>query len=231
MSALAGRLAVVTGASRGIGAAVAAALAAAGATVARLARSLDDAREGPFLDCRCDVADPLAVQTAGARVRREAGVPDILVSNAGAFLLKPFEDTTPDEFRTQLDVNLAGVFLVARTFLPAMREAGRGDYVTIGSIADHEALPGNAAYAASKWGARGLHATLAAELEGSGIRCTLLSPGATDTPLWAPLDPDARADLPDRTAMLQPDDVAEAVHWVVTRPARVRIPLLRIMPR
>lgn len=231
MSALAHRLAVVTGASRGIGAAVAEALAAEGATVARLARSLPDRREGAFLDCRCDVRDAAQVEAACARVREEGGVPDILVGNAGAFLLKPFAETTPEEFRTQVAVNLTGLFLVARAFLPGMRAAGRGDVITIGSIADHAALPGNVAYGASKWGARGLHETLAAELAGSGLRCTLLSPGPTDTPLWDPVDPDAREDLPDRAVMLRPEDVADAVRWVVTRPSRVRIPLLRIMPR
>ncbi|MEX1050107.1 MAG: SDR family oxidoreductase, partial [Gemmatimonadales bacterium] len=88
---------------------------------------------------------------------------------------------------------------------------------TIGSIVDYQGFPGNAAYAASKWGVRGLHEVARAEVAGSGVRFTLISPGPTDTPLWDPIDPDRRPDLPNRDAMLRPEEVAEAVRFVVTR--------------
>lgn len=233
MSGLAERVAIVTGASRGIGAATAEALAAEGARVVRLARSLGGRGEGrgPVVDYRCDVTDAGQVEAVRDRVLEDVGVPDILVNNAGTFLLKPFERTTPEEFRGQLEVNVTGPFLVARAFVPAMRARGRGDVVTVGSVSDHLAYPGNAAYGASKWGVRGLHEVLAAELRGSGLRLTLVSPGPTNTDLWDPVAPDTRDDMPDRAAMLTPRDVADAIRWVVTRPPGVSVPLLRIMPR
>jgi NADP-dependent 3-hydroxy acid dehydrogenase YdfG len=89
--------------------------------------------------------------------------------------------------------------------------------VTIGSIADHSALAGNAAYGASKRGLRGLHEVLALECAGSGVRTTLISPSATDTPLWDPIDPDRREGLPKRSEMLRPKQVAEAVVFAVSQ--------------
>lgn len=226
---------MVTGASRGIGAAIAEALAGEGARVVRLARSLgrggQGGRGGPVVDYRCDVTDADRVAAVRDGVLAEVGVPDILVNNAGTFLLKPFAETTPAEFRGQLEVNVTGVFLVARAFIPAMGERGRGDVVTVGSVSDHVAYAGNAAYGASKWAARGLHEVLAAELADSALRLTLVSPGPTNTDLWDPVAPDTRDDVPDRATMLRPRDVAEAVRWVVTRPVGVSVPLLRIMPR
>ena len=105
-----------------------------------------------------------------------------------------------------------------RAFLPPMRAQGRGLVVTIGSVADHQALPGNAAYGAAKHGLRGLHGVLAQELRGSGVRATLLSPGPVDTALWDPVDPDGRPGFTRRAAMLRSEDVAEAVLFVATRP-------------
>jgi NADP-dependent 3-hydroxy acid dehydrogenase YdfG len=109
-----------------------------------------------------------------------------------------------------------------------MRKRGRGDIVTVGSIADHEALPGNGAYAASKFGARGLHEVLRAELAGSGVRATLVSPAAVDTSLWDAIDPGERSRFPSREAMLRADDVADAILYAVTRPARVAIGEIRL---
>ncbi len=230
MTALAHRVAVVTGASRGIGAAVAAALQGAGATVVRVARTLAGGLHDGFHDLRCDVTDPVAVQGMAARVLADRGVPDVVVSNAGAFLVRPLEATTPEELDVQIGVNLRAPFHLARAFLPAMRGAGRGLFVTIGSIADHVGFPENAAYAASKYGLRGLHETLTAEYRGSGVRLTLVSPGPTDTALWDPVKPDEREGFIPRSGMLRPGDVADAVLFVVTRPPHVRIDWLRIYP-
>jgi NAD(P)-dependent dehydrogenase (short-subunit alcohol dehydrogenase family) len=234
---LGSKAAVVTGASRGIGRAVAEALEGAGALVVRLARSVSDERPLDGLrrtdgvdrrvEIRCDVTLERDVRRAADTILATIGAPDILVNNAGGFLLKPAADTSVAEFQQQLEVNLLGAFLVLRTFLPAMTERG-GHVVTIGSIADHTALPGNAAYAASKFGLRGLHETLRAEYQGKGLRFTLISPGATDTSLWDPIDPDRRPDLPDRAAMLQPTDVADAVLFAVTRREGVNVEMMRI---
>lgn len=226
-----GRTAVVSGGSRGIGLAVAEELQAAGAHTVRLARSLTDREGERRTDFACDVTDAEAVAGVARRVLAKQGAPDIVVNAAGSFLVKPLPETAPGEFAAQLAANLLAPFLVTRAFLPAMRARGRGLIVTIGSVADHVAFSGNAAYGAAKTGLRGLHAVLVRELEGSGVRATLLSPGPVNTSLWDPLDPDVTPGFTPRAEMLAPEDVAEAVLFVVTRSDRVTIPELQIEPR
>jgi NAD(P)-dependent dehydrogenase (short-subunit alcohol dehydrogenase family) len=227
---LAGRLALVTGASRGIGAATARALADAGARVVRVARTLPDTSGGPWLDFPCDLTEAGQVESLAERVLGAEGTPAVVVNNAGGFLLRPLEETSPAEFDAQLAVNLRASFLLARAFLPAMRAAGGGVFVSIGSVADHTGFPENAAYAASKYGLRGLHETLAAEYQGSGVRLTLVSPGATDTTIWDPFTPERRPGFPSRAAMLRPEDVAEAVLFAATRPEHVHVDWIRLQP-
>lgn len=230
MTPLAGRTAVVTGASRGIGAACAEALESAGARVAGLARSHAPERSDTRWRLVCDVTDAPGVRRAAEEIVAAWGVPDLLVNNAGTFLLRPFEETTPGDLAGQLAGNLQAGFLVAQSFLPAMRQRRTGRLITMGSVADHQAFPGNAAYAASKYGLRGLHETLRVEYRGTGVHCTLVSPGPTDTRLWDTVDPQRTADLPSRSAMLRPADVADAVVFVATRPAHVDIDWLRLGP-
>ena len=230
MTALAGRLALVTGASRGIGAATARALAGAGARVVRVSRSLPPTGDDRYLDHPCDLTDPAAVDALAARVLGAEGVPAVVVNSAGVFLLQPLERTTPAEFDEQVAVNLRGSFLLARAFLPPMREAGGGSFISVGSVADHTAFPENAAYGASKYGLRGLHEVLAAEYQGSGVRVTLVSPGATDTTIWDPFAPEQRPGFPSRTAMLRPEDVADAILFVATRADHVHVDWLRLQP-
>jgi NAD(P)-dependent dehydrogenase (short-subunit alcohol dehydrogenase family) len=227
---LAGRVALVTGASRGIGAAVAAALAAEGAHVIRVARSLSESTGERTQDIRCDLTDPNEVSRLGSRVVAQYGPPDIVVSNAGAFLLRPLETTEATDLELQLAANVRAPFYVAKAFLPAMRKAGRGSFISVGSVADHVAFPENAAYSASKYGLRGLHETLLAEYKGTGVRLTLVSPGPTDTAVWDPVDPDHREGFIPRSQMLRPVDVAEAILFVATRPAQVLIDWLRLGP-
>ncbi|HEU4680127.1 MAG TPA: SDR family oxidoreductase, partial [Gemmatimonadales bacterium] len=116
MTRLAGRVALVTGASRGIGAAVAASLAAEGARVIRVARSLSEATTGRFQDLPCDLTDPEQVSRLATRILSQHGPPDVVVSNAGAFLLRPLELTEPSDLEVQLAVNLRAPFYVARAF-------------------------------------------------------------------------------------------------------------------
>ena len=230
MNLLEGRTALVTGASRGIGLAVADQLETAGARVVRVSRSLENQQSGNRITIRCDLTRDAEVRAMAGQVLESFGAPVVLISNAGTFLLKPFEQTSSAEFAEQLGASLQGAFHVTRAFLPAMREAGGGRLITIGSVADHRAFPGNAAYSAAKYGLRGLHEVLREEYRGSGVLCTLISPGPTDTAAWDPYDPDHRADLPLRSAMLSPVDVADAVLFVATRSPHVDIDWLRLEP-
>lgn len=214
--------AVVTGASRGIGAACAAALAGAGYHVVSVARS-----EGEY---RCDLTDLDAWTRVGERILAERGVPEVVVNNAGGYFIKPLAETSMAEFNRLLALNLTAAYAVARTFLPAMMAAGRGAFISIGSVADHNGFAENSAYAASKYGLRGLHETLIDEYRGSGVRLTLVSPGPVDTALWDPIDPDTRDGYTARADMLKPSDVAEAVLFAATRPAHVHVDWLRLGP-
>jgi NAD(P)-dependent dehydrogenase (short-subunit alcohol dehydrogenase family) len=230
VTALAGRLALVTGASRGIGAAVARALADAGARVVRVARTFPDHRDDRYLDLPSDLTDERQVEGLASRVIGAEGVPTVVVSNAGGFLLKPLEHTTAAGFDAQIALNLRGAFLLARAFLPAMRDAGGGSFISVGSVADHAGFSENAAYAASKYGLRGLHETLAAEYRGTGVRLTLVSPGATDTTIWDRFAPERRPGFPSRAEMLRPEDVADAILFAASRPDRVHVDWIRLQP-
>jgi NADP-dependent 3-hydroxy acid dehydrogenase YdfG len=232
---LAGTTAVITGASRGIGLAIARAFVDEGARVALISRSEDTLRQhaqslgGRVTVIACDVTAASAVASAAGRIQHELhGPPDILVNNAGAFEVAPVEQTTPAMFATALDTNLVAPFLFVRELLPAMRARGRGHIVTIGSIADRTVLPENAAYAASKHGVRALHEILRLELRGSGIRASLVSPGPVDTTLWDSIDPDNRPGFTPRADMLRAAAVADAVLYAVTQPADVNVDELRL---
>jgi NAD(P)-dependent dehydrogenase (short-subunit alcohol dehydrogenase family) len=153
-----------------------------------------------------------------------------VVSNAGGFLLQPLERTTTADFDAQITLNLRGAFLLARAFLPAMRDAGAGSFISVGSVADHTGFSENVAYAASKYGLRGLHETLATEYRGTGVRLTLVSPGATDTTIWDPFAPERRPGFPSRATMLRPEDVADAILFAATRPEHVHVDWIRLQP-
>lgn len=227
-SSLEGALALVTGASSGIGLAIARALRQAGAQVVVVARGEAALRaaaaEIGAVALSADVADESAVHDLRGRVEQALGrVPDVVVNAAGAFDLAPVAETTVASFDRMIAVNLRAPFLLAREFLPAMLARGSGHLVTIGSVAGRTGFPHNGAYSASKFGVRGLHAVLDAELRGTGVRATLIEPAATDTPLWDAVDPVAHPGLPPREAMLAPDDVAGAVLFAVTRPPAVAV--------
>lgn len=235
--ALADRCAVVTGASRGIGAATARALSAAGARVALMARGADALQSlaeelgSRALPIPCDVTDRVAVtRAAAAIVNALGGAPDVLVNNAGFFRLAPFAETTPAELEESLAVNALGPFLLTRAFLPEMLARRSGDIVTVGSVSDRSIFPGNTAYSAGKFAARAMHEVLSAELRGTGVRATLVSPGPTDTQMWDPIDPDRRPGFTPRAAMLRADVVADAILYAVTRPAGATVHELRLMP-
>jgi len=228
------RTAVVTGASRGIGLAVARALASE-FTVIMIARNVDALRaaareiEDAARPLPCDLGDVTATTAAVEQIRTIAGgVPDVLVNNAGLFKLSRVEATSPEEFSASLDINLSAPFRLIRAFLGEMRTRGSGHIVSIGSISDRMVFPENGGYSAAKFGLRGLHAVLRAELRGSGVRSTLVSPGPVDTPLWDEVNPDERQGFTPRSAMLRPEDVAAAVLFAVSQPASVNVDELRL---
>ncbi|HEY3934800.1 MAG TPA: SDR family oxidoreductase [Gemmatimonadales bacterium] len=229
MTPLAGQTIVVTGASRGIGSATATEIAHLGATVIRVARSAMPSLSGA-IDVHADLADPASRNGALQALVARHGLPDAVVSSAGSFVMAPLEQTDDAMLRRQLEVNLEGAFAVARHFLPPMRDRGYGTHVLIGSVADHRPFRGNAAYAASKFGVRGLHQVLCEEFRDTGVRCSLISPGPTDTSIWDPFDPDHRPGFTPRARMLRPADVAAAVIYVLTAPRHVQVESIRVEP-
>ena len=223
------KLALVTGASRGIGLAVAEALRAGGLRVVRLARSLRASAGGTFTDVACDVTRPDDVDRAVAQVL-EIAVPDVVVNNAGIFVIKRLDETNAADFTTTIATNLTGPFLLARALVPRMVARGHGHLVTIGSISDYIGFPGSTAYAASKFGLRGMHEVIRAETAKTGLRTTLISPGPVNTEIWDAVDPDSKPGFTKRKDMMRAEDVAEAVLFAVTRPERVDVTEIRLLP-
>ena len=238
MSALSGRTAVVTGASRGIGAGIAAALADAGVRAVVIARNEAKLKERAqsirnSIPIACDITNPWGVERAVKRIASElGGAPDILVNNAGIFGVAQVEDTEPQFFMDTINTNLVAPFLFVRSFLGDMKKRKTGHVVTIGSVADRTIYAGNAAYSAAKFGSRAIHEVLRAELRGSGVRSTLISPAATDTEIWNAVTVTDRGGKPqDKPPMLDPADVVSAVMFALTQPDRVNIDELRLSHR
>ena len=232
---LTGSSAVVTGASRGIGLAIARALAADGVRVAMIARGEDvlrreaDAIGSNTIPIACDVSRSDAVSRAVSDiVRAFAGAPSILVNNAGAFTVTGIDDLDPSSFSAALDTNLVAPLRFIHAFLPEMRARKQGHIVTVGSIADRTVLPGNASYAPGKFGARALHEVLRLETRGSGVRATLVSPGPVDTSLWDAIEAHNRAGFTPRAEMLRATAVADALMYVLTQPTDVNVDELRL---
>lgn len=230
------RSALITGASRGIGEAIARTLSASGVRVilvARTAHLIDEmARElgSGALSLPCDLTNATAVGELAARVENElGGAPDILVNNAGVFDLAPLGGMSEALFVSTVQTNLIAPFILIRAFAVGMQARGSGHIITIGSIADRSVMPGNGAYSPAKYGLRAMHEVLRLELRGTGVRATLVSPGPVDTPLWdGVLARDDEGVLPSRDVMLSPQAVADAVMYAVSQPASVNIDELRL---
>ena len=217
---LAGQVAVVTGAGRGIGAAIARTLAAIGATVllcGRTRKTLETTAEaitragGEAEVAVCDVADLQSVEALAGQVERTRNRVDILVNNAGiGGFGGPLHALAPSDWERILNTNLRGVYYMIRSLAPIMMRAKTGHIINISSLAGKNALPNGAAYAASKWGLNGLSYSVAEELRSQNIRVSVVCPGSTATELT----PHAGKDT---AKMLQPDDVAHVVAMLVTQ--------------
>lgn len=217
---LSGQVAVVTGAGRGIGAAIARKLASLGAITVLGGRTKEtlDATAQTILETGgkvevipCDVTILHQLEYAAARVDSTFGRLDILVNNAGVGgFNEPLHNMAPEEWERILNTNLRGVYFAIRTFAPLMIRAHSGHIVNISSLAGKNALPNGAAYAASKWGLNGLTYSVAEELRQHNIRVAAVCPGSTETELSPHAGKDPRK-------MLQPDDIAHAVAMLVTQ--------------
>ncbi|HJR95513.1 MAG TPA: SDR family NAD(P)-dependent oxidoreductase [Gaiellaceae bacterium] len=218
---LEGKVAFVTGASRGIGAAVARALSAEGASVGLASRSGDDLGLENALGLACDVRDLGQVESAVAQTVERFGRLDICVANAGVGSYHTLVETPVAHLEEMIDVNLKGTIYAARACIPHLIASGGGDLLTVASEAGRRGLPGEAVYCASKFGQVGLTRALDHELREHGVRCTNVCPGgvATDFALE-----DGYGRTPDvLEGMMSADDVAEVVLFCITRPRGHRI--------
>lgn len=227
MSQLETQIAVVTGAGRGAGEAIAGKLAAMGAhvlLVARDARSLERVRDkiqqagGQATALPCDLMDPGTVAQLGERVARDFRRCDILVNNAGVGLEgHPLHETAPEEWDRVFNTNLRGPYLMIRALALLMIEARSGHIINISSLAGRNPLPNGAAYAASKWGLNGLTYSVAEELRQFGIRVSVIAPGSINTDFMDHQGQGTRSGK-DPKKKLQPGDVAAVVATLVTQP-------------
>jgi NADP-dependent 3-hydroxy acid dehydrogenase YdfG len=218
---LEGRVALVTGASGGIGAAVARRLQAAGASVGLLSRRGDDLGLDRALGVVCDVRDRTAVGAAVDEVVGRFGRLDIVVANAGVGAYGSFLELDPERLEAMIDVNLKGTLYTAAATVPHLIAGGGGDFVSLASVAGLRAFPGEAVYNASKFGQIGFTRALDHELREQGVRATCICPGGvkTDFAIGAGRD-EGDPELDD---MLTPDEVADVVLFTLTRPRRMRI--------
>jgi NAD(P)-dependent dehydrogenase (short-subunit alcohol dehydrogenase family) len=230
---LRGQLALITGATRGIGLAIARALAAEGCSliltardkkaVAKISRELAFAKT-QILAHPCDVRDPHSVDALFREARKKFKRLDILINNAGiAHPNLPIEKLPLPTWKDVLDTNLTGTFMVTQAALAIMKRGGT--IVNNLSIAANRVFTGSAAYNASKHGALGLTNTLREELRPRGIRVIALLPGATDTDIWTTLSPEA-----PRGKMMSPETVAEATVQAILLPANATVETLEILP-
>lgn len=226
------QVAIVTGAGRGIGRAIARRLAGAGARVVLAARSADQldavaaeirAAGGAAVPKRVDVREEPDVVALFAAIREEFGRLDVLVNNAGIGRYGELAEFSAADFDAVMATNLRGTFLCCREAMRIMKPAGRGAIINISSVVGIKGYPNQAAYTASKHGIVGLTRSLAVEAQPHGIRVSVIMPGGVDTAMVG----DARPDL-NRGELLQPDDVADAVEYLLSLSGRAAVDELYI---
>jgi NADP-dependent 3-hydroxy acid dehydrogenase YdfG len=232
-----GQVAVITGASSGIGAATARALAGHGYNLALLGRRLDRIEAlavelgDSAIAIAADVTDRDSLVTAANRVQAELGGADVLINNAGVMLLAPFSSEQRHELRQMVEVNLLGAMTATEVFLDQLRNGG-GDLINISSVAGRTARAGNAGYAATKWGMNGWSEALRQELQ-PDIRVTVIEPGAVATELTNHITDTAAkqgAEQLYQQLAITAEDVAEVIAFAVTRPRRMTLNEILLRP-
>jgi NADP-dependent 3-hydroxy acid dehydrogenase YdfG len=216
-----GKVALVTGASDGIGAATARKLHDAGALVGLLSRRGDDLGLERGFGVVCDVRDRGAVAEATEAIVVRFGRLDIVIANAGVGAYGNFLDLDPDLVEEMIDVNLKGTLYTASATLPRLIESGEGDFISMASVAGLRGFPGESVYNASKFGQLGFTRSLDHELREQGVRATCICPGGVNTS-FAMGSGRTEGD-PELEGMLTADEVADVVLFTVTRPRRMRI--------
>ena len=243
-----GTVALVTGASSGIGEATARALAAEGAAVAVVARRKDrldalaaavEGDGGRALAIEADVTDQAQAQGAVARAVQELGRLDTLVNNAGVMLLGPIEDAPTEEWDRMIDLNLKGLLYMAHAATPHLKSAAEGDprrvadLVNISSVAGRVARVGSGVYNLTKWGVGAFTESMRQEFAERHVRVSVVEPGAVDTELPTHVREEVQAVLAKRfegIERLEAADIAEAIAYIVTRPRRVAVNEVLIRP-
>ena len=239
---------LVTGASSGIGEATARALAAAGHPVVLAARRVErcEATAGDICSAggeaaavRLDLADPASIKDAASMAEEAVGPLEVLVSNAGETVIGTAHETSPAEFATQVQVNLVGAQHLVSLLAPGMIERRRGDLVFVSTDAVPSPRPGIASYIAAKWGLEGMARAMQMELEGTGVRATIVRPGPTMTEMAREWDADefgrlveewVRWGVARHDSFMRPAQVATAVTAVVSMPRGAQVTLLQIEP-
>jgi len=242
-SPLEGKVALVTGASSGIGEATAVALAEAGAAVAIGARRKDrlDALAGRLRDggarvlqLDLDVTDEAQCTAAVARTRAELGGLDVLVNNAGVMLLGTIAGADPEDWRRMIDTNVLGLMYMTHAAIEGMVEQGSGDIVNISSVAGRQARVGAGVYNASKWAVNAFSESLRQEVTERGVRISLVEPGAVATELTdhitQPGAKEAAKKMSTEMTPLQAEDIARAITYVVTQPPHVAVNEVLVRP-
>jgi len=228
MNDLQGRTALITGASRGIGAAIARNLAAHGVHLGLASRSGDDLGMDGVVAMPADVRDQAALRAIATATAERFGGIDILVVNAGVGAYGPFLELPDDQMEEMIDVNVKGALYAIRATLPYLLKSEAGEIVTIASEAGRRGLPFEAVYCASKFAQVGLTRALDHELREQGIRCTNVCPGGVSTDFA--MGRGRTPDMPALDGMMRPDDVAEIVEFVLTRSRNHRILEVALRP-
>ena len=234
MSDLSGKVAIVTGGTKGIGLAIAEHLVRAGASVMVSARtaadvdavvaSLQEESVAPVAGMACDVADPDACTGLVAETVKRFGRLDILVNNAGLGIFKPITELTVEEWRLQVDVNLGGVFYCSKAAIPHLSATGDGWIINIGSLASRNSFAGGTGYNASKFGLLGMTEAMMLDVRHSDVRVSLVMPGSVNTYFGG------REPAAERDWRLEADDCALAVMQLLAYPKEAHVSRIEMRP-